>query len=127
MTELSGLAADIALIIGVDLTMRLLEARGGTQITIPQRVEGSVLAGLIGDEAASLLRDEFGAGNVVLPMGPGRGVAARRARAKRMLAQGASVREVALACDLHTRTVEYYKAGMRDDGDADQLTFGFDD
>lgn len=117
MTDEGGIAVQIAGAIGQDLADRLLAARGGTEITIPQHVRGSLLAEVIGEDAARLLRLEFGAGKLRLPTGHMRGEGGRRRRAKQMLEAGHSISEVAQACGLHSRTVEKYRAKMRDDGD----------
>lgn len=124
MDDTGGIAQRIADVIGDELALDLLRLRGGTEITIPKRIEGSWLARTIGEDAANLLLIEFGPANLTLPMGEGRGARARRRRAKKMLAEGASARDVALACGIHTRTVHKYRAELRDE---DQLSFPFDD
>ena len=121
-----GLAADIEEAIGPELTRRLLAARGGTDVHIPVRAEGSLIAGIIGVEGAEALLDAFGAGRLRLPMGGARGIAGRRERAMAMLAGGATNRETAIACDLHIHTVETYRARLRDDAASAQLTLPFD-
>lgn len=116
MTQFPGIAGEIEDLIGLDLTVTLLRARGGTQIALPQRVPGSHLEQLIGLEAAEALVEYFGAGRLALPMGSMRGVARynaeRRAQAERMLRAGESAMSVALACDLTVRTVHRYRAEM---------------
>ena len=42
-----------------------------------------------------------------------------------MLAEGASIQEVARACDVHTRTVSKYRAEMEAEADTAQLTLPF--
>ncbi|MTH33581.1 hypothetical protein GL279_03100 [Paracoccus limosus] len=54
----------------------------------------------------------IGHGRVTLPCGSMRGQSRRRAEAMDMLRQGASIQQVALACDLHTRTVSNYRAAL---------------
>lgn len=51
MTTLPGIAGQIEQAIGLDLAVRLLRRRGGTQVTIPVRPAGSYLAEVIGIEA----------------------------------------------------------------------------
>lgn len=126
MQELTGIAAQIEDVIGHELTMHLLRMRGGTEITIPVRAAGSMLAGIIGEAEAAALSNTIGAGKIVLPMAQARGVGGRRARAMRMLQKGASVAQVALACDLHVRTVANYRAAMDDDAGSDQMDLPFD-
>lgn len=116
MTEFTGVAAQIAEIIGDELTAQLLRRRGGMELTIPVRPKGSMLAEIIGEAAALDLSVELGPGKIVLPCAHLRGAGARRAEAKRMLAEGASIAETAKACGLHTRTVAGYRmAGGKDD------------
>lgn len=107
-----GLAARIEELIGAELTRRLLSRRGGCQLVVPVRAEGSMLAEIVGEEAAEELIRGLGAGRITLPCGEARGTAGRRAEAKRMLAAGASIQQVALACGVHTRTVSKYRAEM---------------
>lgn len=119
MTALSGLAARIEEAIGLDATVRLLRAKGGLEIYIPERVDGSALAELIGAEAADALRDAFGPGKMRLPAGTFRGEGARRARAMAMLKEGRSLAQVAEACDLTLNTVQRYRQRL-DRADADR-------
>ena len=119
-------AAEIAQVIGEAQALRLLSARGGTQIEIPKRAAGSKLAEIVGEIDAHRLIEHFGHGRLDLPMGEGRGIGARRARAKRMLAAGASLTKTALACELTVRAVSRYKA-QQDAKDRRQLPlFDFD-
>lgn len=123
MNDGFSLADRIKGVIGDDLALDLFRLRGGTEITIPKRVAGSWLARTIGEDAASLLLNEFGPAKLTLPMAEGRGAGAARQKAKEMLAAGASVMEVALACGLHVRTIHKYRAEMAGDN---QLSFPFD-
>lgn len=112
MTTLPGVAGQIETVIGLELTVLLLRRRGGTQITIPVRPKGSILAEIIGADATRKLALAIGAGKLNLPCGEMRGARARRSQAKRMLLSGASLQQVALACDLHSRTVSNYRAEL---------------
>ncbi|SMH35976.1 hypothetical protein [Maritimibacter sp. HL-12] len=116
--ELPGVAAEIEALIGLDLTVKLLKARGGTDIEIPARADGSKLAGIIGVKATDALIRDLGRGRITLPCAFMRGQGARRHDAREMLRAGKSVREVALACDMHQRTVARIKADL-DAADAD--------
>lgn len=126
MTLFPGIAGEIEAIIGRDLTTRLLRRSGGCQINIPKKARGSKLADVIGDEATELLIREIGHGRVVLPCGSMRGAKRRRADAIEMLQRGASLHQVALACDLHTRTVSNYRAQIEAEGGFAQMTLPFD-
>jgi hypothetical protein len=121
MTLFSGLAGEIEAAIGRDLTVKLLRARGGTTIAVPVSAEGSMLAGIIGVAAAETIISTFGSGRMTLPCADARGMKRRRAEAIRMLRAGASLQEVALACDLHTRTVSNYRSEMEAEAGAGQL------
>jgi transposase len=50
----------------------------------------------------------------MLPCGLGRGAGAKKRRAQKMLADGASLQSVALTCDVHMRTVSNYKRALSD-------------
>ncbi len=115
MTTLPGIAGQIEALIGLDLTMKLLRERGGTGVMIPTRARGTVLAGIIGEEATETLIRELGHGPITLPCATLRGAGARRLVALEMLRQGASLREVALACDMHVRSVSRLRARLKDD------------
>lgn len=121
MMQLPGIAGEIEAIIGLDLTVRLLKRRGGTQIAIPVRAKGSKLAEIIGQQATERLALAMGPGKITLPCAWMRGAKARRAEAIEMLKRGASLQQVALACDLHTRTVSNYRARLEGEAGAAQM------
>ena len=121
MTLFTGFAGEIEAVIGRDASAALLRRWGGCQIVLPVKAEGSALAGVIGDVAATALIQAFGAGKITLPCADARGARRRRAEAKRMLQGGASLREVALACDLHTRTVSNYRAEIEAEAGSAQM------
>ncbi|TRD18377.1 hypothetical protein [Palleronia caenipelagi] len=98
---------------------RLLSLRGGTRIEIPQRPTGSSLSEIIGADGVGRLIEGFGPGRLQLPTGHCRGSGGRRRQAKRMLREGRSIRDVALALDLHMRTVERFASEIRDDRQID--------
>ncbi|MCW8843354.1 MAG: helix-turn-helix domain-containing protein [Rhodobacteraceae bacterium] len=110
MSNLPGIAGEIEEAIGLDLAVKLLEARGGTEIVIPVRATGTALAEIIGAAAAEKVIAEIGSGKVLLPCASMRGEGARRARAIELLRSGQSLRAVALECDIHIRTVSRYRA-----------------
>ena len=128
---LPGVAGEIAELIGEELTLKLLAARGGTEVAIPARPEGSVLAEIVGADAAEILLGAFGRVTLTLPCAHLRGARGRRARAKAMLRRGASLSDVALACEVHIRTVSIYRRDLLEAGEAlprsgDQLRLPID-
>ncbi|WP_236549851.1 N-acetylmuramoyl-L-alanine amidase [Profundibacterium mesophilum] len=96
-------------------TERLLRRFGGAKIRIPHEADGGKLAAQVGVRTVDALIEAFGPGAIVLPMGEFRGQAARRRRAAWLLSEGRTIRQVALACDLHQRSVERISARMRDE------------
>lgn len=120
-----GIAGQIEEAIGRELAEKLLWKRGGTEISVPKFARGSMLSDIIGVLATEKLIREIGPGRVNLPCGHMRGARARKAEAKRMLRQGASVNQVALACDVHSRTVENYRAEIADESESRQMRLPF--
>lgn len=115
MTTFPGIAAQIAEVIGVELTERLLRRRGGQSIDIPVYPARSLLAEIIGVEATHRLKEAIGVGRVTLPCGEMRGVRARRKAAKEMLRDGKTVTQVATVCDMCVRTVHRYRQQMEEE------------
>ena len=126
MTTFPGVAGRIEEAIGIELTTLLLRRWGGCEVSIPKNPQGTKLAEVIGTEAAATLIREIGHGKIVLPCGAFRGAKRRRAEAIDLLRQGLSVQKVALACDLHTRTVHGYRAALDAEADAAQMYLPFD-
>lgn len=112
MTTFPGIAGEIEELIGPDLTVQLLRRWGGCQINIPVRANRSKMAEVIGVPATETIIKHIGHGRITLPCGSMRGQKRRRAEAMMLLRQGASIQQVALACDLHTRTVSNYRAAL---------------
>lgn len=126
MTLFPGIAGEIEALIGHELTTLLLRRWGGCQINLPARAKGSKLAEVVGENAAQSIIDGIGHGKITLPCASLRGVGRRRAEAMDMLRKGASLAEVALACDLHTRTVSNYRAQIDAEAGARQFQLPFD-
>ncbi len=126
MTTFPGIAGEIEALIGAELTTALLRRWGGCQLNLPSRAEGSVLADVVGIEAARKIIDGIGHGKITLPCGSIRGAGRRKAEAIAMLRRGASLTEVAGACDLHTRTVSNYRAELEAEVASRQFSLPFD-
>ena len=115
MSRFPGIAGEIADVIGVELTERLLRRRGGQAIDIPVYPARSLLAEIIGVEATNRIKEEIGVGRITLPCGEMRGVRARRKAAKEMLQAGHTVTQVATVCDMCVRTVHRYRQQMEEE------------
>jgi hypothetical protein len=126
MSLFPGIAGEIEDLIGVELTTLLLRRWGGCQINIPKRTKNSKLAEVIGQEAAQKVINGIGHGKMTLPCASLRGIGGRRAEAKSMLMRGASLQQVALECDLHTRTVSDYRRQIEAEAGDRQFKLPFD-
>lgn len=126
MSTFPGIAGEIEALIGVELTTLLLRRWGGCQINLPSRAKGSKLADVVGEEAAHKIITQIGHGKITLPCGSLRGTKRRRAEAMQMLRAGASLAQVAIACDLHTRTVSNYRADLEAQTSGRQFHLPFD-
>lgn len=103
MKGLPGILGVVAEIAGAPAAERLALARGGTEMKISGRKDGP-LARLIGVEAAEALVDQLGPVKVTIPMAHLRGEGARRAAVAKMIAEGKTAAQAALAADVHERT-----------------------
>ena len=115
MTALPGILAEIALVAGEDAALAIAAARGGTQIYVPPVPDaGHWLSRLVGHQSALKIGDRLTCGvggmRVDLPLGP-RGHAAQiRARVDRLIGEGRSERDIALATGYTVRGVRRRKA-----------------
>ncbi len=126
MSLFPDIAGEIEAVIGTELACLLLRRWGGCQINVPVHAKGSKLAEVIGMEAANAIIRTIGHGKITLPCGSMRGVGRRRTEAKEMLRQGSSLQQVALACDIHTRTASNYRRQIEVELGAAQLQLPFD-
>lgn len=116
---LPALLAEIAQVAGLDAALKLAEARGGTEIYVPAEAPaGHWLAETVGLEAAAAICAHFtGSGpgcRLELPNGPAGSFAQIRRKVDRMIAEGKSEREIALACGYTGRGVRMRRARARD-------------
>lgn len=114
MTRLPGILGVIAEITNESVATRLALAAGGTVMTFSARANGR-LAKIVGAEAAKKIATELGAEKYTIPMAHLRGQRARRAQAAEMLVGGATLNEVAKACDVHERTARRVKALLKEE------------
>jgi hypothetical protein len=125
VNALPGILADIAEIAGEDAALAVAASRGGTQVYIPPSPDRDHwLSRLVGQSAAKQIADRLTCGvggmRVDLPLGP-KGAAARlRAKVDRMIDDGRSERDIALATGYTIRGVRRRKA-RRKPGDDRQF------
>lgn len=115
MSGLPGILGAVEELAGVEAALQLAREYGGTQISLSD-APGALLVRLIGQEAASAIVQRIGRGKVVVPMATARGQKGRRAQAAALLSKDATATQVALACDMHTRTVWRVKKALKEDG-----------
>lgn len=123
MNELPGILAEIADIAGEDAALAVAAARGGTQVYIPPVPNRDHwLSRLVGHQAAKEIADRLTCGvggrRLDLPLGPKGLIARGRAKVDRLIGDGRSERDIALATGYTSRAVRMRKArhkGKRDD------------
>ncbi len=111
---------EIADVIGAHATLKLVEARGGSLTYIPATApDGHWLVGAIGRDAADKLCAHFRTGcggmDIMMPLGSLSITMKRRQAAEQMTREGVSRSDVARRLGIHTRTVQRYRARMRDE------------
>jgi hypothetical protein len=90
--------------IGAEATLALIEARAGTRVYVPCRIDpGCPLAKMIGQDAALALAAQHGGCYIAVP-------SAKRWRATVYRARSMTNAQIALALRLNERTVERYFA-----------------
>lgn len=103
--------------IGVDATGRLLEARGGWQIYIPQTPRGGRwLREQLSDAQIGRLREAFGSGNVVLPTAAAVRRMVRDQEIRRMRKDGHSPGRIAHAHGMSARRIRQILRAGADPG-----------
>jgi hypothetical protein len=115
---LPSVLAEIAEVAGLDAALKIAEKRGGTEIYIPASAgEDHWLVATVGREAADAICRHFSTGHggvsVILPLGPGGSLATIRRTADRMIAEGRTIAEIALAVGYTARAVERRKAKLK--------------
>lgn len=123
MSHLPAILAEIAEVAGEDAALAIAGARGGTQIYLPPvPAPDHWLSILIGHDAAKAVCDRLTCGvgglRVDLPLGPTGRAAKARAIVDRMLREGRSERDIALATGYAIRGIRKRRAMLnlpRDD------------
>ncbi|MEM7270151.1 MAG: hypothetical protein AAF401_12995 [Pseudomonadota bacterium] len=124
--DLPGVLSEIAAEIGEDVAIKLARARGGRELMVPKSAEGTVLADIVGIEAAAAIIKLLGHGRFVVPAGAYSGQGARRAAAEQMLREGASLAEVAQTCGVDKSTAFRYRQSLGRIVDKRQSELPFD-
>lgn len=117
-TQLPELLARIAEAAGEDAALLVAKALGGRPFYVPapHDLKGDHrLVELVGLERARAICTELGHGDVILPRGPFSTPAEMRRRVAELLRERKSHAAIALATNLHIRTVEKIAARLRDD------------
>lgn len=120
-TDLPGVLREIAEIVGVDATLTLARARGGTEVYIPaQSRPGHWLVKAVGEQAARRICREYAGATLMLPLGPTGTMAQARHVADRMIREGHSSAAIASTVGLTTRAIERRRQRRRDRRDPRQ-------
>lgn len=124
--ELPGVLSTIASVAGQDAALAVADARGGTQIYVPPIPDAEHwLSKLIGLKAARLVAEELTCGfagvRVDVPVGPNGPYLQRQAKVDRMLREGRSERDIALATGYSMRQLRRRRANIMPAQDDRQL------
>ncbi|MEW5905120.1 MAG: Mor transcription activator family protein [Pseudomonadota bacterium] len=109
---------DIVELIGLPLTMTLVQARGGVRLYVPklEMEDDHYLVQLLGREAAEKLQTMYGGDeHFDLPKAERAMLAVRDATIRRLRASGTSVRSLALEYGLTERQIYFICEDMVDD------------
>ena len=114
---LPGVLGEIADAAGIDAALAVADARGGTQVYIPPDPPADHwLTVLIGADAARAVADRLTCGvgglRVDLPLGPAGCAARMRAEVDRLLGEGRSERDIALATRYSIRGIRKRRARL---------------
>lgn len=114
--KLPDILARIADAAGEEAALLVAKAFGGRPLYIPlarDLDEDHRLARLVGIERARAICRELGRGDFILPRGPFSSIEETKRRVAEMLAQKKSHASIALAMNLHIRTVEKIASRLR--------------
>jgi hypothetical protein len=116
MNALPGILGEIADSVGPGAALALAQVAGGRTVYIPSRTNLSAthwLVQALGYEAAALVAEAFGGGDLKLPLGPTGAQAALKASVDNLIAQGLSAAKIAAKIGVTQRTVERRRAALR--------------
>ena len=121
--HLPDILARIADAAGEEAALLVAKVFGGRPFYVPlvrELDEAHRLVALVGMERARSICVELGHGDVILPRGPFSSNAERVRQVEAMIAARKSHAAIALALNLHIRSVEKIAARLRDRGDGRQ-------
>ena len=101
--SLPGTLTMVAEAAGLDAALTLALARGGSRFAIPKRAEGSLLADLVGIEAAGRIVEDLAGERLEIPL-------VRRILAHWLRSQGWSQERVAYTLKVSRRNMQHWDA-----------------
>lgn len=117
-SRLPKLLGEIAEVAGLDAALALAKKRGGTEIYVPPAPgDDHWLVQALGREAAEAICTIYGSTRQKVPLGPTGSIAEIRRTVDRMIAEGKSTREIALAAGYTERTIHRRRAKLRNQGE----------
>lgn len=122
---LPGVLGDIARASSVEAALSIAQKVGGTRVYFPgEPSPNHWLSQLVGHDAAKAIGEELtggfvGGARIDVPLGPAGHQETARAKVDRMIEEGASERDIALATRYTDRGVRKRKAMLRDDRQSD--------
>lgn len=109
---LDGDAGRLADAIGIDTALLVLSRFGGSHVDLTGDVASGPLADLIGTRDARAVHASFGPVRLDPSLDRFRGSRGRQCRGLWLLSQGRSRRDVALTCDVTSRTVGNWRQAL---------------
>ncbi|HEY9081325.1 helix-turn-helix domain-containing protein [Magnetovibrio sp.] len=88
----------------VETALKIALARGGSRLQIPQKAEGSVLAEIVGIDAARKIVKDLANERLTIPL-------AKKALAFSLAARGWSQEKIAVELKVTRRTIQYWLTG----------------
>ena len=124
---LPGALGEIAEVAGVEAALAIAKVRGGTQIYVPPLPGADHwISRLVGIENARAIADKLTCGvggrRLELPLGPRGHAETQRARVDRMIREGRSERDIALATGYSIRGVRRRRAKIGSPPETRQLS-----
>jgi hypothetical protein len=121
--DLPGVLYELAQQFGLETALKFADFYGGLRITIGTRPlrQDSDLVKAMGWPVARYLQKIYGAGPLLVPIGPASEYKKRTRLLRQMIASGESTSRIVRLCRVHTRTVEWNRQQLRMREDPRQL------